>query len=231
MTSLPVSFPNIPFLGSLGGLNHGRMIRIAGEALYRDWFRIDIKTGAVIAPSDDINLHLSVRPNNNAIVRNHMVRHEWGPEERLGGCPIHYGQKFEILILAETEQFKIAVNGRHFCEFRHRIPLSTARFIYVEGQVKIHSIKVEGDPFSIAPSAPILPAMTMTVPTQSYQPPYQPQYQPPPPMQQQHLPHQSHMPYAQPSPYGSLSAHTIAVPSNPNQTSYPVLLHRDLYRK
>lgn len=70
-------------------------------------FRIDIKTGAVIAPSDDINLHLSVRPNNNAIVRNHMVRHEWGSEERLGGCPIPYGHKFEILILAETEQFKV----------------------------------------------------------------------------------------------------------------------------
>lgn len=32
---------NIPFLGSLGGLHHGRMIRITGEALYRDWYALE----------------------------------------------------------------------------------------------------------------------------------------------------------------------------------------------
>lgn len=35
-----IFFQNIPFLGSLGGLHHGRMIRITGEALYRDWYAI-----------------------------------------------------------------------------------------------------------------------------------------------------------------------------------------------
>lgn len=64
-------------------------------------------TGPIINPSDDINLHLSVRPNEQAIVRNHMVHQVWGPEERYGGCPISYGQPFEILILAENDQFKV----------------------------------------------------------------------------------------------------------------------------
>lgn len=68
---------------------------------------MDLKTGPVLQPSDDINMHLSVRPNEQAIVRNHMVRQAWGSEERYGGCPIGYGQQFEILILAETEQFKV----------------------------------------------------------------------------------------------------------------------------
>lgn len=140
----------------------------------------------MIHPSDDVNLHMSVRPNENAIVRNGMIRQSWGTEERHGGCPIGYGTQFEILILAETDQFKvwfisfynfkpksnkkkliflqIAVNGRHFCEFRHRMPLSSARFINVSGQVKISSIKLEGDPNTVtitpsAPSAPMLPSM------------------------------------------------------------------------
>lgn len=73
---------------------------------------MDIKTGPVLTPSDDINLHLSVRPNENAIVRNHMVHQTFGPEERYGGCPINFGQQFEILILAEVEQFKVCGN-RH----------------------------------------------------------------------------------------------------------------------
>lgn len=55
-------------------------------------------------------------------------------------------------------KFQIAINGRHFCEFRHRIPLSTARFIHVHGAVKIHYIKMEGDPHTmIPPSVPTAP--------------------------------------------------------------------------
>lgn len=68
---------------------------------------MDIKNGPSIAPSDDINLHLSIRPNQNVFVRNHLVRKDWGKEERFGGCPFQYGQRFEILILADMEQFKV----------------------------------------------------------------------------------------------------------------------------
>lgn len=68
---------------------------------------MEIRTGPILQPSDDVNMHLSVRPNEGAIVRNHMVNQTWADEERLGGCPIQYGQRFEILILAELNQFKV----------------------------------------------------------------------------------------------------------------------------
>lgn len=61
----------------------------------------------MLHPSDDVNMHLSVRPNEGAIVRNHMVSQSWAAEERHGGCPIQYGERFEILILAESNQFKV----------------------------------------------------------------------------------------------------------------------------
>lgn len=72
-----------------------------------DRFNVDIKTGPILQPLDDTNLHLSVRPHENAIVRNSMIHQGWGPEERHGGCPIGYGQAFEMLILAESDQFKV----------------------------------------------------------------------------------------------------------------------------
>lgn len=70
-------------------------------------FDVEIKTGPILHPSDDINMHLSVRPDERAIVRNHLVHQSWGPEERYNGCPINFGQPFEILILAEVDQFKV----------------------------------------------------------------------------------------------------------------------------
>lgn len=68
---------------------------------------MDVKTGPILQPLDDVNFHMSVRPNELAIVRNSLMRQTWGPEERQGGCPIGYGQPFEILILAESGQFKV----------------------------------------------------------------------------------------------------------------------------
>jgi len=215
MAQLPASYPNIPYLGLIpGGLRHGLMIRVTGEMLHHDRFDVEIKSGPVLTPSDDINVHLSVRPNEGAIVRNHMTHHSWGVEERFGGCPIQYGQRFEILLLAETDQFKIAVNGRHFCEFRHRISLSSARFIHVTGQVKIHLIRLEGDPNTMIPTAPTLTSMTTSMPS----------YQSPPPPQQQHYqqgyhPHQPHTQYVHPSPYNSFTTTMTAVPSQPTYPS------------
>lgn len=70
-------------------------------------FTINLQTGAATRPRDDVALHLSVRPTEPVIVRNHWENKAWGVEERFGGCPIHPGQPFEILILAESSAFKV----------------------------------------------------------------------------------------------------------------------------
>lgn len=82
-------------------------VYLIGVNPLRNRFNLDLKTGPVLQPSDDISMHLSVRPNEHAIVRNTLVHQGWGAEERHGGCPIAYGQQFEILILAESDQFKV----------------------------------------------------------------------------------------------------------------------------
>lgn len=72
-------------------------------------FIVNIQSTPAISPLDDVNLHLSVRPNENDIVRNHHTQHNWGPEERSGACPIQYSSTFELLILAEHDKFKVFI--------------------------------------------------------------------------------------------------------------------------
>lgn len=70
-------------------------------------FVIKIQNGPKIDPSDDQLLHLSIRPSDNVIIRNHLKHHNWGAEERFGGCPIRVGKMFTIIILAENDYYKV----------------------------------------------------------------------------------------------------------------------------
>lgn len=154
---LYVCFQRVPYLGRIpGGLSHGQMIRIRGQISHvvTKFIQINVQTGPALGPSDDINLHLSIRLDQRTIVRNHMQSRYWGTEENVGGCPLVRGQFVEILILAQSHGFKVAINGKHFCEFNHRLPLSSARFIHVDGEMTIESITMDGD---IPPSAPPMP--------------------------------------------------------------------------
>lgn len=132
------------------------MIRIRGRIphVLTRFIQIDVQTGPALGPSDDINLHLSIRPEQNVIVRNHLKNQYWGVEERTGGCPIVRGQYLEMLILAQSNCFKVAINGKHFCEFNHRLPLNAAQFIHIAGEMTVESITLDGD---IPPSAPPMP--------------------------------------------------------------------------
>lgn len=101
-------------------------------------------------------LHISIRPQQASIVRNHLQNQIWGREESYGGSPISVNQPFEMMILTETMNFKIAVNGRHFCVFKHRLPLYEGKYISVNGGCTIQSITIENE-ISRIPSGPTYP--------------------------------------------------------------------------
>lgn len=104
---------------------------------------IDIQCGAALKPRDDVMLHVSLRPQDNVIVRNHFKDQAWGAEERHGGNPIQPHQSFEIAITAEHSMYRIAVNGQHFCTFNHRLPLNLARFISISGTCTVSYITID----------------------------------------------------------------------------------------
>lgn len=97
-------------------------------------------------PRDDISLHLSpVFTPPPRVVRNSLQSQSWGPEESYGGFPFGAGQSFEIMILIENHEFKIAINGTHFGEFPHRLPLSRVSHLTVDGDVSVSQINVGND--------------------------------------------------------------------------------------
>lgn len=55
----------------------------------------------------DIALHISVRLLEGYIARNTYQFGEWGDEQGSGDLPIAPGQSFEIIVLADTSDFKV----------------------------------------------------------------------------------------------------------------------------
>lgn len=144
-----------------------RLCTLYSFSLYR--LQINIQCGPATNPRDDVALHLSLRPKEACLVRNHWRNRAWGTEERYGNLNIRIGQPFDILVLAEYGQYKIAINGAHFCTFTHRIPLDRVRFVDVSGgHASIHYIGLEGDTGPtmpiIPPTMPIIPPMMPSAP-------------------------------------------------------------------
>lgn len=104
---------------------------------------LNIQKGAAVNPRDDVMLHVSVRPQENSIVRNHFQNNAFGPEERHGGNPVQAHQSFEIAITAEQSVYRITINGVHFCTFTHRLPLSLAQYLSIDGICTIAYVTID----------------------------------------------------------------------------------------
>lgn len=76
-------------------------------------------------------------------MRNHFQNGRWGPEEKCGGNGIKSNELFEIIILTDIFGYKIAVNGRHFQNFKHRLSPNLAQFIHISGDCVIEHIILE----------------------------------------------------------------------------------------
>lgn len=139
--------PGLPFATPvLRGPEPGRMIQISGFVpAHSGRFVLNLQNGPQQEPNE-IPLHVSVRFNDPntpqpVVIRTNRSYGSWGSEERTGVSPFHRGQHFDVLILVEHNEFKIAVNGQHFTSFRHRNPLQEANHIGISGDVQIHAVK------------------------------------------------------------------------------------------
>ncbi|XP_018332659.1 galectin-4 [Agrilus planipennis] len=177
----PIYNPPMPFLGPIGGgFSPGKMIRIQGIAPSSgDRFDINLQCGSSIDPRSDIALHLSVRILEGYIPRNNFKDNMWGDEESDGTCPIGAGEHFEIIILSDDNQYKIAVNGQHYTTFAHRLPNSLVSHLDIEGPVQITLISFESTEASHFTQSASSNDAAYSAPPQQYGPPPQ-QYGPPP---------------------------------------------------
>lgn len=124
------------------------MIHSSDDSCFFVRCTIDFINSPALHTNQDIAFHISIRPKDKVIVRNHYQNGYWAMEERYGECRVKKNATFEIVILAEFQHYKIAVNGHHLGVFRHRLPLNMVQFINVGGEVTIDHILLEQDTHS-----------------------------------------------------------------------------------
>jgi len=201
----PLINPPLPLSTPIaGGFTHGKLIRIHGSTRHSvDRFEINLQCGPH-KHHDDIALHLNPRFPEQTVVRNSLLSGNWGPEDLHGPhFPFHAGQGFEVLLLADTQHYKIAVNGQHFTEYHFRTAPERVSFLTIDGDVMISMVAFEGESHGHPGSAPPghLPPIGLVAPTV-----IQPHI---PPMPQPHMPPMPHtapgfgVPSGIPQPYPS----------------------------
>lgn len=142
MAQQPIYNPIIPFTGTImGGLQDGKMVIIQGQVPgHAKRFGVDFQCGSCVMPRADVAFHLNIRYDESAVVCNTLDCQRWGSEERNSHVPINAGSYFELIIKSCYTCFQVSVNGQHFLEYRHRLPMTRVDTLKVSGDVHVNAI-------------------------------------------------------------------------------------------
>ncbi|KAM6177545.1 galectin-8 [Erethizon dorsatum] len=136
-----ISQLTLPFEARLNSpMGPGRTVVIKGEVNTKaKSFNIDLVAGK----SKDIALHLNPRLNIKAFVRNSFLNDAWGEEERnITFFPFSPGMFFEMIIYCDTRDFKVAINGAHSLEYKHRFQdLRSIDTVAVNGDIRLLEVR------------------------------------------------------------------------------------------
>lgn len=139
--SAGVSQLTLPFVARLNSpMGPGRTVVIKGEVNKNaKGFNIDLLSGK----SRNIALHLNPRLNIKAFVRNSFIQESWGEEERNITCfPFSPGMYFEMIIYCDVKEFKVAINGVHSLEYRHRFKeLTSIDTVEIDGDIHLLEVR------------------------------------------------------------------------------------------
>ncbi|XP_040921107.1 galectin-8 [Toxotes jaculatrix] len=149
--------PVIPFAGTiLGGLQPGEMVLIQGSVPSNaDRFQVDFTCGSSVKPRADVAFHFNPRfQRSPCIVCNTLQGERWGREEILYEMPFTPGGTFELIVLVLKDKFKVAVNGAHLLEYKHRLELERVDTLFMSGKVKVDAVGVlPPSSISVSPAA------------------------------------------------------------------------------
>lgn len=131
------------------------MILIQGLVLTRpERFQVDLTCGSSMKPRADVAFHFNPRLQRSpCIVCNTLQGERWGREEILYQMPFTAGGKFELIIVILKDKFKVAVNGAHVLEYKHRMELERVDTLCISGDVKVEAAAVLPPSSSSAPPA------------------------------------------------------------------------------
>lgn len=165
----PIYNPGVPVQCPIyGGISDGKMIIIQGQVLsHIKRFSINFACS-----NGDIAFHFNPRfDEGGVVVCNTMQQKQWGTEERKQCMPFQRGMYFEVIVNVKNHCFQVSVNGQHFLEYQHRIPLHTVYSLDIAGDVTVNCINFTG---------PSVPNVYPPPPPYGCQPPSIPCVHPPP---------------------------------------------------
>ncbi|KHJ81885.1 galactoside-binding lectin, partial [Oesophagostomum dentatum] len=87
------------------------------------------------------NCRFSGQPDKQLVI-NSYISNRWGTEERFPN-PFEVGKPFQIRILVLENYFKIAVNGKHLCDYPHRVPVEDVKTIYIGGNIRVDFVEFQ----------------------------------------------------------------------------------------
>ncbi|XP_028430444.1 galectin-8 isoform X2 [Perca flavescens] len=136
--------PVIPFAGTiLGGLLPGEMVLIQGSVPSdADRFQVDLTCGSSVKPRADVAFHFNPRFSKSHVVVNSLVGERWGQEEILHAKPFAVGKPFELIVHVLQDVFKVAVNGDHVLEYKHRVELERVDTVSISGKVHVGAVGI-----------------------------------------------------------------------------------------
>lgn len=124
-----------------GTVNHGA----------EDWVA-NIQCGP--GKHDDIVFHFNPRFQDRNVVRNTRSDDNWGTEEKKGKMPFEEGQQFYLQIAVSSEDFIIRVNKEPFATFSHRLDVSYASVLFIEGDVSVEDVWIDCTPIHLQAEIP-----------------------------------------------------------------------------
>ncbi|XP_052058661.1 uncharacterized protein LOC127698939 isoform X1 [Mytilus californianus] len=122
-----------------GGIRPGSWIIIHGMPKKNcDRFHINLKCGD--DPESNVAFHFNPRfGEEHCTVRNTYVEGNWQEEEREeDSFPFEKKDTFEVAIKVMEEKFMTYVNGDHYIDFNHRLPLDSICHLEMDGLVEFY---------------------------------------------------------------------------------------------
>uniref|UniRef100_A0A8C6SDX0 Galectin n=1 Tax=Neogobius melanostomus TaxID=47308 RepID=A0A8C6SDX0_9GOBI len=117
------------------GLAVGEMLLIQGTVPSNaDRFQVDLMCGSSAKPRADVAFHFNPRVKKGCVVCNSLLKESWGREEIHKLMPFRPGAAFELIILVQSDIYKVAVNGAHLVEYKHRLELQRVDTLMIQGK-------------------------------------------------------------------------------------------------
>jgi len=147
LIGLPIESPLLPLKVNIpGGIKTGLIIQIQGNISHHaKRFEVNLANGKNVLPPSmsDLVFHFNPRIDQGYVARNSLIGGKWGPEESSNPShlPFTRNKPFEIMILVEPQQYKVAVDGTHFLEYNHRVPIHEANTLQVMGDLELFKVE------------------------------------------------------------------------------------------